>query len=154
MSLFHYKGPCIIVKSFQMTGNSTVDYFHLAIRYYRFILSIKCRNPDGFDGVLSNLDVMLMTNGSSVRLPNYQQRPQCWKLMMTSSNGNILRVTGPLCGKFTGHRWIPLTSDAELWYFFDLCLNKRLSKQSLGWWFETSSRSLWRHCDVSDEHIV
>ena len=26
--------------------------------------------------------------------------------MMTSSNGNIFRVTDPLCGKFTGHRWI------------------------------------------------
>ena len=26
---------------------------------------------------------------------------------MTSSNGNIFRVTGPLCGEFTGHRWIP-----------------------------------------------
>ena len=39
--------------------------------------------------------------------------------MMTSSNGNIFRVTGHLCGKFTGHRWIPLTkaSDAELWCF-------------------------------------
>ena len=39
--------------------------------------------------------------------------------MMTSSNGNIFRVTGPLCGEFTGDRWIPLTmaSDAELWYF-------------------------------------
>ena len=36
--------------------------------------------------------------------------------MMTSSNGNIFRVTGPLCGEFTGRRWIPLTkaSDAEL----------------------------------------
>ena len=29
--------------------------------------------------------------------------------------------------------------------FFDLCLNKRLSKQSWGWWFETPSRSSWRH---------
>ena len=39
--------------------------------------------------------------------------------MMTSSNGNIFRVTGPLSGEFTGHRWIPLTkaSDAELWSF-------------------------------------
>ena len=39
--------------------------------------------------------------------------------MMTSSNGNIFRVTGPLCGEFIGHRWIPLTkvSDAELWSF-------------------------------------
>ena len=27
-------------------------------------------------------------------------------LMMTSSNGNILRVTGPLCGEFPGHRWL------------------------------------------------
>ena len=40
--------------------------------------------------------------------------------MMTSSNGNVFRVTGPLlCGEFTGHRWVPLTkaSDAELWCF-------------------------------------
>ena len=39
--------------------------------------------------------------------------------MMTSSNGNILRVTDHLCGEFTGHRWIPLSkaSDAELWCF-------------------------------------
>ena len=28
---------------------------------------------------------------------------------------------------------------------FDLRLNKRLSKQSWGWWFETLSRPLWRH---------
>ena len=31
--------------------------------------------------------------------------------------------------------------------FFDLRLNKRLSKQSWGWWFETPSRPLWRHCN-------
>ena len=39
--------------------------------------------------------------------------------MMTSWNGNIFRVTGHLCGEFTGHRWIPRTkaSDAELWCF-------------------------------------
>ena len=39
--------------------------------------------------------------------------------MMTSSNGNIFRVTGSLCEKFTGPRWIPRTkaSDAELWCF-------------------------------------
>ena len=37
--------------------------------------------------------------------------------MMASSNGNTFRVTGPLCGEFTGHLWIPLTkaSDVELW---------------------------------------
>ena len=37
--------------------------------------------------------------------------------MVTSLNGNIFRVTGPLWGEFTGHQWIPLTkaNDAELW---------------------------------------
>ena len=41
-------------------------------------------------------------------------------VMMTSSNGNIFRVTDPLCGELTGHHvWIPRTkaSDAKLWYF-------------------------------------
>ena len=39
--------------------------------------------------------------------------------MMTSSNGNIIRVTGPLRGESTGYRGIPLTkaTDAELWCF-------------------------------------
>ena len=32
--------------------------------------------------------------------------------------------------------------------FFDLRLNKRLSKQSRRWWFETPSHTLWRHCNV------
>ena len=43
--------------------------------------------------------------------------------MMTSSNGNIFRVTGHMCGEFTGHLWIPRTkaSDAELWCFFFIC---------------------------------
>ena len=32
--------------------------------------------------------------------------------------------------------------------FFDLFLNKRLREQSWGWWFETLSHPLWRHCYV------
>ena len=71
--------------------------------------------------------------------------------IMTSSNGNIFRVTGQMCGEFTGHRWISGTkaSDAELWcYFsFDMRLEKRLSKQWRGWWFDTPSCPLWRHCN-------
>ena len=41
------------------------------------------------------------------------------KTMMTSSNGNIFRATGHLCGEVTGLRWIPnkKASDAELWCF-------------------------------------
>ena len=49
-----------------------------------------------------------------------------------------------------GHRWIPPTkaSDAELWLFFDLALNKRLSTQSRCRWFEMPLHSLWCHCNV------
>ena len=70
--------------------------------------------------------------------------------MMTSSNGNIFRVTGHLCGEFTGPRWIPHTRPVTRSFdvFFDLRLNNRLSKQWWGWWFETLSRSLWRHRNV------
>ena len=39
--------------------------------------------------------------------------------MMTSSYGSIFRVTSPLWGETTDHRWIPLTkaSDADIWCF-------------------------------------
>ena len=42
-----------------------------------------------------------------------------WRCMMTSSNGNIFLITGPLWEESTGHQWSPLTraSDVELWYF-------------------------------------
>ena len=46
--------------------------------------------------------------------------------IMTSSNGNIFRVTDPLCGEFTGDRWIPCTkaSDAQLWRFLSWATNR------------------------------
>ena len=68
--------------------------------------------------------------------------------MMTSSNINIFPFTGHLLGEFTGHRWFPSQRPVTRSFgvFFYLRLNKRLSKQSWGWWFETPSRSLWRHC--------
>ena len=67
--------------------------------------------------------------------------------MMTSSNGNIFRVTGHLCGEFTCPQWIPRTQPVTRSFdvFFDLRLNKRLSKQWWGWWFETLSCPLWLH---------
>ena len=57
----------------------------------------------------------------------------------------LFSVTGPLCGEFTGHRWIPLTkaSDAKLGCFLSFAQNK----QSWDWWFETPSCWLWRHCN-------
>ena len=71
--------------------------------------------------------------------------------MMTWSNGNIFRVTGRLCGEFTGPGEFPAQRPVTRSFdvFFDMCLNKRLSKQPWGWWFETLSRPLWRHRNAS-----
>ena len=71
-------------------------------------------------------------------------------VMMTSTNGNIFRVTAHLCGEFTSPRWIPPQRPVTRSFdaFFDLHLNKRLSEQSWGWWFETLSCPLWCHCNV------
>ena len=71
--------------------------------------------------------------------------------MITSSKGSIFRVTGlcagnsPVTGEFPALR--PVTRSFDV--LFDMRLDKRLSKQSCGWWFETPSRPLWRHSNGS-----
>ena len=56
----------------------------------------------------------------------------------------ICAENSPVTGKFSAQR--PVTRSFDV--LFDLRLNNRLSKQSWGWWFETQSRPLWRHCSV------
>ena len=64
----------------------------------------------------------------------WEQLPRYWPF----SAGN-----SPVIGEFPAQ--MPVTRSFDV--FFDLRLNKRLSKQSWGWWFETPSRLLWRHCN-------
>ena len=74
------------------------------------------------------------------------QRYRC--IMVTSSNGNIC----PLLASCEGvHRSPVDSSHGGQWrralVFCLICaINKRLSKQSRRRWFETPSRSWWRHC--------
>ena len=56
----------------------------------------------------------------------------------------ICAGNSPVLGQFPKQRLVTRSFDV----FFDLRLNKRLRKQSWGWWFETPSRPLWRHCKV------
>ena len=73
-------------------------------------------------------------------------------IIMMTSNGNIFRVTGfcegnsPVTGEFPSQR--PVTHSFDV--FFDLRLNRQLSKQSRRWWIQAPSRPLWRHCN--DDH--
>ena len=70
-------------------------------------------------------------------------------VMMTSSNGKISALlvlcegNSPVTGEFPSQR--PVTRSFGV--FFDLSLNKRLSKPTRRRWFETQSPSLWHHCN-------
>ena len=75
-----------------------------------------------------------------IQKPNYHDDVMKWK---------HFRVAGHLCGEFTGPGEFPTQRPVARSFdiFFNLRLNNRLSKQSWGWWFETLSWSLWRHCN-------
>ena len=77
---------------------------------------------------------------------NYQWLPPWWRHQMEIFFASMAICTGnsPASGEFPAQR--PVTRSFDV--FFDLCLNKGLRKQSWGWWFETVSCLLWRHCNV------
>ena len=79
---------------------------------------------------MANLDVCLAVLSDSLHLLASPQALQVFH-MMTSSNGNIFRITGLLCGEFTGPGEFPTQRPVTRSFdaFFDLRLNKRFSKQ-------------------------
>ena len=56
----------------------------------------------------------------------------------------------PLSSEFPSQR--PATRSFDVFFYFRL--NKWLSKQSTRRWFETPSRSLWHHCNVTHELLT
>ena len=69
-----------------------------------------------------------------------------WRHEMETFSALLAICAGnsPVPGEFPTKK----ASDAELWCFLCLRPNKQLSKHSWGWWFETPSWPLWRHCNV------
>ena len=89
------------------------------------------------------------------------QRPRClrgtecktwWRHQMETFSALLAICAGnsPVTGEFHAQR--PGTRSFDV--FFDLRLNTRLNKQSWGWWFETLSRPLWRHCNGNFIKVV
>ena len=70
-------------------------------------------------------------------------RPSWWRHQMETFSAQLAICAGnsPVPGEFPAQR--PVTRSFDV--FFDSRLNKRLSKQPWGWWFETPAWSLWRH---------
>ena len=69
-----------------------------------------------------------------------------WRHQMETFSALLAICAGnsPVIGEFPTQR--PVTRSFDV--FFDLRLNERLNKHSWGWWFETPSCPLWRHCNV------
>ena len=69
-----------------------------------------------------------------------------WRHQMETFSALLAFCAGnsPVTSEIPAQR--PVTRSFGL--FSDLRLNKRLRKQSWGWWFDTPSRSLWRHCNA------
>ena len=68
-----------------------------------------------------------------------------WRHQMETFSALLAICAGnsPVTGEFPSQR--PVTWSFDV--FLDLHLNKPLNKQSWGWWFETSSHSLWHRCN-------
>ena len=68
-----------------------------------------------------------------------------WRHQMETFSALLALCEGisPVTGEFPSQR--PVTRSFDV--FFDLRMNKRLSKQPRGRGFDTPSRPLWRHCN-------
>ena len=68
----------------------------------------------------------------------------CHKMETFSASLAFFAGNLPVTGEFPRQRPVPLSFDV----FFDLCLNKQLSKQSGCGWFEMQ----WKHCSFAWSH--
>ena len=80
-----------------------------------------------------------------VQLTNYPCFGSWWRHQMETFSALLVLCAwnSPVTGEYPTQRPVMRSFDV----FFDLRLNKWLSKQSWRWWSETLSRLLWRHCN-------
>ena len=75
----------------------------------------------------------------NVCMPWWRHQMEAFSTLLALCAGN-----SPVTGEFPTQK--PVTRSFDV--FFDMHLNKRLTKQSWGWWFETPSRPLRRHSNA------
>ena len=85
---------------------------------------------------------MLSQSTFSLSVSWWHHQMEIFSALLALCAGN-----SPIIGEYPTQR--PVTWSFDV--FFDLRLNKRLSKLSWGWWHGMPSRSLWHHCDVLQE---
>ena len=87
--------------------------------------------------------------GNRINKPELNLKPEpvrIWHIfmdMMTSSNVNIFRVTGPLCGEFTGH-WLNSLTLKILQSCIDMCVTASVRHR----WRKGKKMNNVRHVDI------
>ena len=104
-------------------------------RVLQWFLHLPITITPPFKDCLKAFEVTAAKRGS----PWWRHQMETFSALLAICAGN-----SPVPGEFPAQR--PVTRSFDV--FFDLRLNKRLSKQSRGWWFETLSRPLWCHCNA------
>ena len=83
----------------------------------------------------------LCSIGRTCRQPSpwWRHQMETFSVLLAFCAGN-----SPVISEFSAQSPVLRSFDV----FFDLRLNNRLGKQARGWWLETPSGPLWRHCNV------
>ena len=119
---------------------------HAGIANLRFPLkSAAGENVPGIPGACATCNFTYLVRGPCRQIARVVSI-LWWRHQMETFSALLAICAGnsPGTGEFLTQR--PVTQSFDV--FFDLRLNKRLSKQWWGWWLETPSRPVWRHCNA------
>ena len=106
------------------------------------IAKSKCRNV----AKMRKINRRWPKSKSVLKMFRIHQYVESWRRHQMETYSALLALCvgdSLVTGEFPSQRPVTLSFDV----FFDLRPNKRFSKQSWGWWFETPSRSLWHYCN-------
>ena len=139
-----------LVNEFPFRCREHRTHFHITTHLWG---SLSTRGLWCWAGMVSPYNKLLNEQFRSwwFEMPWWRHQMETFFALLAICAGN-----SPASGEFPSQR--PGTRSFDI--FFDLQLNKRLSKQSWGWWFETPSCPLWRHgnawssCDTVMYNIV
>ena len=111
-------------------------YMYIYIRHSRRLIQSHAKT----------IDAVVSYSNWDHQLPlYYSANPRWWAVPWWRHQKETFSALLAFCaGEFPAQR--PVTRSFRV--FFDMRLNKLLSKQSWEWWFETLSLPLWRHCNA------
>ena len=119
------------------------------------------RNGANYPAVMRQLLVWNYPRANNSQTKGWGSRQDCFTTSNSEKHDDVIKWklfsallaicagNSPVPGEFPAQK--PVTQSFDI--SFDPRLNKRLRKQSWGWWFEMLSRPLWRHRNVESKDI-